>query len=578
MAELVRAELGKNVQVGLFDPAVGSWPRRAISVATKWLGYEVGIYTAGTRVPELFCLDSKQSPTVVVSGGYLSTLGKFRRVMFDPSIGDLRVELLSQLFLETAATYCLRSGDPDLGAVVLQHTLLTRRLIIEAPPHFRPQSDPVDGTASVFVDGIFSLLHEIGHTNRDLGSVLLDFSAISDSNLLKWVEKTLADIKWMSAPVREYVLHQTVQNRDRHFLGLKNLRREIYADLFAAQQLFMVGKEAAEDEGLEFDAIALWAAIYREFNAVNVMQRARLLARTSTDHPVAQEHILDYLSYPVAMAVRSYFLALGLLSFAKGRTVLPDSELSARWFEVMSPEAVPEIADCNAAVDAASDLWFGASMEDAYARLTQILPVTGRSAHAFSDLRSYVQSAEELGIQTTYLGILRNIVDGRITGSTEVNLHEDSKILVSFLVAMSPDFDLPRLFHIPLLDEPPAIVAFTDARDARQFARDLGHRYLVAGESIDLLQEAFDHLHEIEPFIRQHFGDSMTLVIQGTISYDKFMSEASLKLGRDGVEQEHAIARARDAMADRYALYTEVVNDPVQLPQFAEIVRLIEDA
>lgn len=579
--EAIRSQLGIKVTVGpLFLPKQ-SLLYTVMHHVERWLGHPVKIYTAESHVPEAFCLNFPEAQVVVISGGYMTRIAKLRKIMYDPSLGSNRPELIQQQVLETTALHSLRDGDPEIGVLLFQESLIQRNYLVADPIHFLLDTQALDSSASGMIEGIFSIIHEVGHANLDTASIINQMSVLSDSSLMQWMKKTMSDITWMTPELSNYILASAEEQQDTHFLGLRNLRRECYADIFAAQRLFTIASATTRTQGVHFSPIEFWASLYREFNAVSVMQRTKFLARISNDFPPSREDLLGFVSFPVAMGVRAHLLVIGLYTFVHP-TFSEEYALSDDFFsqllDAMSQQSMPTLEDCDTGMERALASLLDADVLSDSEVLARTASVLRRSAYARLDASTFLRTAQEFGVSTTQLDLLQALVDDPWEPNFDVT---DIRRSFYVLTAESPNFEAPRLFYIPLNESPPAIVVFTSARTAAIWADGFASAYLDPSETLNIMPLNSYHAENIKTFIEENFGDNFIQVVEGTIAFDNLSAARDSKIGGEQPDPENTPVEIRkrkaDALVDRYRIYTEDTKNPASLEQFENIVRLLED-
>lgn len=582
LLEAMKSELGPGTSVAPAQIPPGSLWDRALSHVEGWTRQRVTLYGATGGLPEIFCMDSDDAPAVVVSAEYLEYLAKFRRVVTDPTLGPARTDVIEQLFLETAAFHCLKRGDPDIGALLYQRAMHKRRYLVDVTHLFDPLLDEADPCGKSLIEGLYSVVHEIGHTNRDTASLVMDVSPITDSSLMQRMEKILGEVTWMTEDIRGYVRKIAKGRRKSHILGLDNIRREGYADIFAGQRLFSLAATIARQQRIEFDPVAFIAALHNEANIVGIMQRARLVAGMTSDFPFGTEDTLDVLLFPVAIGLRLHLLLVGLFGFAR-QFIPADSQLAEEGvflngiLEAIAPRASPTMDDCDEGVDRAINALAPDLVLDEAASLALTRAVLGRSRYAQLDAGRFLFKAEQFGIHTPSMEAFRAVVMDPELRESESRDHRTYYIIL----AENRVEKYGRIFTLPLVGKPPAVCAFTTEEFAELLTDDFGSSYLQPGESFALAQMDVQHVAQLDALIRKQMGKPITLLVEGTQAYDDFLVALKVKQSGGNVAQEDAEDEVRrrtaEAMAGRYQLYCESTDSPATLEQFTQIIRILED-
>lgn len=583
LLEAVRSELGPGSTAILADIPPGTLWDHVLSRVATWMGRRILLVAADSAVPEIFCLDSEVSPAVIINGDYFERLATFRLAMFDPALGPVRADIVEQLFLETTAMHCLKVGDPDVGALLFQRSLHNRRYFVDTAQPFDASGQNLDSSASDLIEGFFPVIHEIGHMNRDTASLIYQTSPISDSSLLKRMEKVLDSISWMTPEVRDYALEVATRKRTSHILGLDNIRREGYADIFAAQRLYSMAVGMTQRQSVEFDPVAFMDVLHQEFNVVNVLQRTKLVAGMTKEYPLTAPNALAPMLYPVAMALRSYLMTVGLYGFAKSylpeqSPVAAEGALLSEWLRVMGDQGlVGSMAECDAGMDRAMNALTPELILTGRESLDVMRQTFGRSPHARLAARGFLARASRLHLDTPLLRAFHAVVadpdgwDGKVEGEVRVYF---------LLVAVSPDQESQRLFSVPLEGRARAVCAFTSKETMEVFASGFVAQYLAPGETFGAAAHQVQHIALLEKQVRTELGEPITFVVEGSDAFGDLVRAVGLKRsGAPADDDAYAGVRQRaaDAMADRYRLYAVDIADPASLEQFTQIVRLLED-
>jgi hypothetical protein len=511
--EAVRSELGPGSTAILADIPHDTLWDRVLSSAADWMGRKILFFAADSAVPEIFCLDSEASPAIIINGYYFERLAKFRLAMYDPALGSVRAAIVEQLFLETTAMHCLKVGDPDVGGLLFQRSLHNRRYFLDIAQLFDASGKNLDSAASDLIEGFFSVVHEIGHMNRDNASLIYQMSPISDSSLLKRMETVLDSIAWMTPEVRDYAREVATQKRTSHILGLDNIRREGYADTFAAQRLYSMAVVMTRQQGVEFDPVAFMGVLHREFNVVNVLHRTKLVARMTKEYPLTAPNALVATLHPVAMLLRSYVMTIGLYGFAK--SYLPEQSplaaegaLLSEWFRVMGDQVnIDSMAECDAGMDRAINALIPELILTGRESLEVTRQALNRSLHARLDAKGFLAKATQLHVDTPLLRAFHKVVedpdswDGTVEGSGRVYF---------LLVTVSPDQKSKRFFSVPLEGRARAVCAFTSQEAMEVFASGFVARYLAPGETFGAAAHQVQHIALLEKQVRTELGEPIT--------------------------------------------------------------------
>jgi hypothetical protein len=335
-------------------------------------------------------------------------------------------------------------------------------------------------------------------------------------------------------------------------------------------------------QGVQFLPLEFWKSLYREFNVVNLMQRAKILARISKDFPPSKERLLSFLTYPVAMGVRAHLLTVGLYTFAKSISseygASHGEDFLGLWLDSITPESMPTLHDCHAGMDEALHTLMEADVLDDINVLSKTASLFRRSAYARLDASKFLSAADEFGAATTQLDILRELVHDPSSPDLD---RADRRMEFYLLTAVSPNFETPRLFYIPLVEMPPSIVVFKSSVSASSWADGFAAKYLYPSETVDIIRIDTHHAANVKTYIDENFGPDFTLVVEGTRAFDRLTAARETKTRSKESEEESVSGSIRqrkaDALADRYRLYTAQTKNAASLEQFAEIIHLIED-
>ncbi|MDQ6946788.1 MAG: hypothetical protein M3256_11110 [Actinomycetota bacterium] len=582
LLDAVRSELEPTATLTRAHIPAGTLWDHVLSSVAEWTGRTIPLFAADSAIPEIFCLDSAVSPAIVVNGTYFERLAKFRLAMFDPALGAARVNIIEQLFLETTAMHCLKVGDADVGGLLFQRSLHGRQYLVDAVQLYDSSDNNAESADADVIEGFFSVVHEIGHVNRDTASLIPYLKPISDSSLLSRLHAALDAMSWVTPEIRGYATKAATERSTSHILGLGNIRREGFADIFAAQRLYAFAASRALQNAVDFDPVAFMAVLHREFNIVNVLQRTKLIARMTSDYPLTGQNILDTMLYPVAIAMRHYLMQVGLLGFAKSyiaeeSPLAPEGALLTEWHRVMSGVIANTIQECNEGMDRAINALTPELLSGARASLESTRESLGRSVYARLDAQNFLGRVRRLQADTPLLRTFRTLVDDPDGWDGNV---EGEGLEFLLLLALSEDGKATRFFSLPLKEHPRAVCAFKSRTTLQTFADRFLAQYLVPGEKFGAAIVRAQHLSLLEGIVTKEVGEPITLIVEGSTAFDDLVNAVAIKKsGRpdnDGAAGR-VVQRAADAIAYRYKLYTENAHDPATLEQFADILALIED-
>jgi hypothetical protein len=271
----VRSEVGEHAEIRKVATGVFNTMSIVVEAAEEVIGQDIVVFWVDKSFPECFSLPLLTPAVAIFNGSYVELTASVEGILTEGLPWEVFGELIEQVTRRVIAELALHHGDPALACYLMAKSLVGSTVNVIPISLIDLELWPID--EKYMTVWFYALLHELGHIHAEKSDVNI---VPPDLDLL--VENLVTTLE---GEEQSQAILQVIRSTQGHSLDPEVLLRELDADRFSVQVLFMATAKALEllERPQDFSVDRLCTEILEVFTLQNSLNGCAIVARHCAD-------------------------------------------------------------------------------------------------------------------------------------------------------------------------------------------------------------------------------------------------------------------------------------------------------